>query len=129
MQQIQHPDPSESLRDDVREDAAPAAFVHWGDLGGNVVQLRQRVYHDENVGEFEHLRVPEEHPSPNTCVAQHVVRDVLHHFVGLGVGVFGRGPEVVEPGELEELLGEEEGGDEVGLGAEEGEVRVVDFFH
>lgn len=34
-----------------------------------------------------------------------------------------------EPGELEELLGEEESGDEEGLGRPEGEVGVVDVLH
>lgn len=37
--------------------------------------------------------------------------------------------EFVEPEELEELLGEEEAGDEEGLRGEEGEVLVVDLFH
>lgn len=37
--------------------------------------------------------------------------------------------EFVEPEELEELLGEEEAGDEEGLWGEEGEVLVVDLFH
>lgn len=52
------------------------------------------------------------------------------HLLLLGERLLrGELPQAVEPGELEELLGEEEAGDEEGLGREEGHVAVVDILH
>ncbi len=125
MQQIQNTDPSESLRDHVRENAILQ-------LRENIIDLCQRIRDDENIRKLQLFCVPEEHPGPNTHIPQRVIwhelDDLVQRFF-LGGVVAVEFPEAVEPGELEELLGEEEAGDEVGLGAEEGEVAVVDVFH
>ena len=129
MQQIQHSYPGETFRNHMRKNTAPAARIHRRQQRRNIIQLRERIDGNKDIGNLEHLPIPEEHPSSNAHVAEHVEGHVLDHLVGVGDGVLGRHVDFVEPGELEELLGEEEGADEVGLGAEEGEVGVVDFFH
>lgn len=132
MQQVQHTDAREGLGDDVREYGARGASIHRFELGEDVVQLGERVDDDEYVRNLQIVRVPEEHPRADADVSQGVVRRVFDDgveflLVGGRVGV--EAPETVKPGELEELLGEEEGGDEVGLRAEEGEVSIVDVHH
>lgn len=101
MQEVQTPDSRESLRDNVREDAAPALGVHRLQLGGDVPDLHDAVDPDEDVGGLEGFAVPEEHPGADADVADGVVGDELDDFVELallgwvGGGVF---PELVEPG-------------------------------
>ena len=58
-------------------------------------------------------------------IANHVGPYVALHFFLLFCGALAA-VEFPEPGELEELLGEEETGDEVWLGGEGGGVVVVD---
>lgn len=101
VQEIQTPDPRESLRHDVRQYAAPAARVHGVELRVDVPQLHQAVDPDEDVGGLEGLAVPEEHPRADAEVAEGVVGDEADDFVELAFlgrvrgGVF---PELVEPG-------------------------------
>jgi hypothetical protein len=107
VQEIQDSNAGEGLRDDVRQDAAPALGVHGLELGGDVPQLHDAVDPDEDVGGLEGLAVPEEHPSADADVADGVVGDELDDLVELFLlgGVVGAVlPELVEPGELEALV-------------------------
>ena len=77
-------------------------------------------------------RVPENHPRRDAEIPQRVVGHEVDHGLQLrglmrllGIQLV----QAVEPRELEELLGEEEGSDGVGVGAEEGEVLVVHIQH
>ncbi len=62
MEEIQNTDAGEGLGHDVGEDGAGGVGVHRGELGGNVVELGERVDDDEDVGDVEPLGVPEHHP-------------------------------------------------------------------
>jgi molybdenum cofactor biosynthesis enzyme MoaA len=104
VQEVQAPNASECLRDDVCQDAAPALCVHWLELRRDVPHLHDAVDPDENVGRLERLAVPEEHPRADADVADGVVGDELDDLVELFLlrwvvgAVF---PELVEPCELE----------------------------
>lgn len=68
----------------------------------------------------------------DTEVADRIVRRILHHSPGMrvGRGILGFGlVQPPQPEELQDLLGREEAGDEVGLWGEKGEVCVVNVFH
>jgi len=104
VQEVQAADASEGLRDDVRQDAAPAPGVHGLELGGDVPQLHDAVDPDEDVGGLEGLAVPEEHPGADADIADGVVGhefDDLVEFFLLGGVVGAVLPELVEPGKLE----------------------------
>ena len=104
MQEVQAADASEGLRDDVRQDAAPALGVHGLELRRDVPQLHDAVDPDEDVGGLEGFAVPEEHPGADADVADGVVGDEFDDLVELFLlgGVAGAVlPELVEPGELE----------------------------
>jgi hypothetical protein len=104
VQEVQTPNARESLRDNVREDAAPALGVHGFQLGGDVPDLHDAVDPDEDVWGLEGFAVPEEHPGADADVADGVVGDELDDFVQLLFlgGVWGVVlPELVEPGKLE----------------------------
>jgi hypothetical protein len=104
VQEVQDANAREGLRNDVRQDAAPALGVHRLELCGDVPNLHDAVDPDEDVGGLKGLAVPEEHPGADADVADGVVRNELHDLVEFFLlrwvvgGVF---PELVEPGELE----------------------------
>ena len=116
----------------MREDATPTLRVHPIELGETIPQLSRGVDDDEDIAEIQTVAIPEEHPGTYARVAQRIVRDEfddLIEFFGLLRVAGVKTPEPVQPGELEDLLREEEGADEVGLGGEEGEIAVVDVLH
>ena len=133
MHQIQHAHTSKTLSDHMRQDANPALRIHLAQpTTEDIIQLHQTIDEDKNIRDLELLGVPEEHPGTDAGVADGVIRDIVTHEVELGTlgGLLGvEFPEVVEPGELEELLGGEEAGDEEWLRGPEGDVAVVDVFH
>lgn len=95
----------------MREDAGPGTSIHRGELGEDVVELGEGVDDNKNIRQFEMFGIPEEHPGSDTEVSQSVIRDEFDDFIEFLFldGIAGvEFPEFVEPGELEELLGEEE---------------------
>lgn len=131
VQEVQHTDTRERLHHDVREDRGPVPRVHRLQLRERIPQLGRRVDDDEDVRQLQLLAVPEEHPRADAdipqCVVRHEPDDLVELPLLLRVARVEL-PELVEPGELEELLGEEEGADEEGLRGPEGEVGVVDVL-
>ena len=132
MHQIQHANASERLCNRMRQNTCPTLGIHRPEPAKDVIQLCQTIDQDEHVRHLQHLRVPEEHPSPDADVAKGIVRHEIGDEVELLslTGLLGvEFPEEVQPRELEELLGREEAGDEEGLRRPEGDVAVVDVFH
>ena len=63
MEEVKNTDTSKRPGDNVGEDGARGLGIHGRELGEDIVQLAQAVDDDENVGDLELLRVPEDHPS------------------------------------------------------------------
>lgn len=108
MQEVQDSNASERLRDDVCQDAAPALCVHRLELRRDEPDLHDAVDPDEDVGGFELLAVPEEHPRADAHVADRIVWDELDDFVEFFLLCWVGGavlPELVEPCELEAVDG------------------------
>lgn len=66
MQQIEHANSSECLRDDVGEDGGGRAGVHWWLTTEDVVKLGEGVDEDEDICRLEGRLVPEDHPCCST---------------------------------------------------------------
>ena len=117
----------------MRQNTARTLRVHLLQARHHVIQLRQRIDDDKHIRRLQILRIPEEHPRSDAHIAQrevgYVVDDGVEFLLFLGGFLWVQAPEAVQPGELEELLGCEEAGDEPGLRGEVGEVGVVDGFH
>ena len=62
MKEVKDTDACEGLRNDVCENGARRLGVHGRELGEDIVQLAQAVDDDEDVGDFELLGIPENHP-------------------------------------------------------------------
>ena len=132
MQHVEDSNARKCLGHDVCEHTARRPRVHRLQLREAIPQLRRRVDQHEDVGDLQVARVPEEHPRADAHVSQRVVRREFHDGRELAFSVWALlvlSPELIQPCELEELLGEEESSDEVRLRAEEGKVGVVDVFH
>ena len=132
MEEVENANTGKGAGDDVGEDGRSGGGVHRAQPREDVVELGARVDDDEDVGGFKGGGVPEEHPGADAKVSEGVVGDVVSDLVELFAfmwNIWGQLIEAVEPGYLDELLGEEEGADEVGLWGPETEVRVVDVQH
>ena len=128
MEEIENTDAGKSLRYNVGEHRAGRVGVHRLQSSADVIKLRKAIYEDEDVGDLQLLRVPEEHPSADTNVAQGVVWNKVDHLLQLlplARVLRVEFVQAVQPCELEELLGKEEAGDEVRLRAPEGKVAIV----
>lgn len=62
MEEIEDTDTSKSSGDNVGEDGARGLGIHGRELGEDIIQLGQAVDDDEEVGDFEMLAIPEDHP-------------------------------------------------------------------
>ena len=62
MEEVENTNTSEGPGDNIGEDGARGLGVHGRKLGEDIVQLGQAVDHDKDVGYFELLGIPENHP-------------------------------------------------------------------
>ena len=63
MKEIQDTDPGKCFRNNVRQDGACGVGIHGRELGRDVVELREGIDKNKDVGEVESGVVPEDHPS------------------------------------------------------------------
>ena len=160
MQQVENTNTRKSLRNNVCEDGGGGARVHRRKGCGNVVELREGVDNNKDIGRLQpnhenrsdqlsshkHIpailhpkilenslaRIPKHHPGRNTKVPHGIKRHEIHHRLQLRRLMRFRRIKLVQapqPGQLEQLLREEEGSDAVRIGAEEGDVLVVHVQH
>jgi len=122
VEEVENANTGKGLSVDVCEDGRETLGVHGTKLGEDEVKLGEGVDDDENVGELEIFAVPRKGPRANTDISQNVVGDEVDDLVqfALLLGLAGiKLPQAVQPGELDDLLREEEATDKVRLGRPE----------
>lgn len=62
MDEIENTDAGERLGDDMSEDGGGGTGVHGKEFAEDIVELGQTVDNNEDVGDLQLLRIPEDHP-------------------------------------------------------------------
>ena len=62
MEEVKNTDTGKGPRNNIRENGARGFGVHGRELGEDIEQLGQAVDDDEDVGDFELLGIPKNHP-------------------------------------------------------------------
>lgn len=114
VEDVEDADTSKHFTDDMRQ---RVLLRHWRQQTRDIIQLRERIDVDCNVGEIQTLVVPEDHPDTDTEVSQDEVRCVFHGLVVFGFSRLRLHVEFVEPVELDTGLWEEESANEEWLTA------------